>query len=105
MNHGFQRCAVDHSTFIKKQSNDCVFLAVYVDYILLTDSDSTGINEINEYLRKYFITKDMDRPRYFLRNEFAYGHGRMELSQRNYALDLIQETSLLGCKSENTPID
>lgn len=78
---------------------------MYVDDILLTDSNTTWISQTKEYLRKHFITKDMGKPRYFLRIEFAYGQGRMALSQRKNALDLLQETSLLGCKPENSPVD
>ena len=47
----------------------------------------------------------MDRPKYFLGIEFAYAKGKMVLSQRNYALDLLQETGLTGCKLESTLID
>ena len=72
--------------------------AVYVDDILLTRNDTTGIVETKEYLRKYFITKDMERPRFFLEIEFAYGQNKIVLSQRKYVIDLLQETELLGCK-------
>ena len=46
MSFGFTRCAIDHSVFIKKNTNGCVLLAVYVDDIILTGSDTTGIREI-----------------------------------------------------------
>ena len=49
-----------------------VVLAVYVDDILLTGSDSTGIVETKMYLRRHFVTKDMRRPKYFLRIEVTY---------------------------------
>ena len=41
-------------------------LAVYVDDILLTGSDSAGLLETKEYLKCHFVTKDMDRPKYLL---------------------------------------
>ena len=47
----------------------------------------------------------MGRPKYFLGIEFAYTRDRMALSQRKYALDLLQETSLIGCKPETTSFD
>ena len=82
-----------------------MMLTVYVDDILLTDSDIASIQETKDYLQAHFVTKDMDRPKYFLDIEFAYTKDRMTLSQRKYALDLLQETSLLGCKPETTPFD
>ena len=82
-----------------------MLLAVYVDNILLAGSDAEGIRETKEYLRTHFITKDMEKPRYFLDIEFAYAKEKMVLSQRKYVLDLLQETRLLGCKPESTPIE
>jgi len=42
-----------------------VVLTVYVD-ILLIDSDSAWLLETKEYLKFHFVTKDMERPKYFL---------------------------------------
>ena len=39
---------------------------MYVDDILLAGSDAAGLVKIKEYLRHYFVTKDMDKPKYFL---------------------------------------
>ena len=62
---GFQRCIVDHSVFYRKTTCDCVLLAVYVDDILVTDSDTKGIADIKAHLQTHFVTKDMDKPRYY----------------------------------------
>ena len=83
----------------------CVLLAVYVDDILVTGSDTKGITDIKAHLQTHFVTKDMDKPRYFLDIEFAYTNGKMALSHRKYVLDLLQETGLLMCKPESTPIE
>ena len=80
MTGGFQRCVVDHSVFYKKTTNECVLLTVYVDDILVTDSDTMSIRQIKEHLRTHFVTKNMGKPRYFLVIEFAYGKQKMALS-------------------------
>lgn len=98
MDNDFQCCVIDHLVFIKRQSRGSVILTVYVDDILLTGSDTTGIMETKEHLKKYFISKDIERPKYFLGIEFAHDKYRMALLQRKYALDLLKETGLLGCK-------
>jgi len=49
-----------------------VILATYVDYILPIGSDSAGLMETKEYLRHYFVTKDMDKPKYFFGIEMAH---------------------------------
>jgi len=38
-----------------------VILAMYVDDILLTGSDSAGLVETKEYCRRHFVTKDINK--------------------------------------------
>ncbi|KAL0444011.1 UNVERIFIED_CONTAM: Retrovirus-related Pol polyprotein from transposon TNT 1-94 [Sesamum latifolium] len=82
-----------------------VILAVYVDDILITGSDAVGIEDVKTYLRKHFVTKDLGRPRYFLRIEIAHSKHGVSLSQRKYACDFLQEAGLLGTKSSDTLMD
>ena len=39
---GFARCHSDHSVFVRRTKSNSVILAVYVDDILLTGSDSVA---------------------------------------------------------------
>jgi len=89
---GFHRCHSDHSVFVRRTKSDIVVLVVYVDDILLTGSDSAGQLEIKKYLKHNFMTKDMRCPKYFLRIEVAHQKLSVFLSQRKYALDLLEET-------------
>ena len=57
-----------------------VLLVVYVDDILVTDSDTMGIRQIKEHFRIHFVTKNMGKSRYFFGIEFAYGKQKMVLS-------------------------
>ena len=75
--------------FIRRRITGSVVLAVYVDDILLTGSDTTRIMKTEEYRRKHFVTKDIGKSRYFLDIEFAYGKDKIVLSQRKYVLDLL----------------
>jgi len=69
---GFHQCHSDHFVFVRGTRSGIVVLVVYVDEILLTGSDSTGIVETMMYLKRHFVTKDMGRPKYFLGIEIAY---------------------------------
>jgi len=69
---GFRWCHSDHSVFVRRTRSGIVVLAVYVDDILLTGSDLAGIVETKMYLKRYFVTKDMGLPKYFLRIEVAH---------------------------------
>ena len=101
---GFVRCHSDHSVFVRRTKSGSVILSVYVDDILLAGSDSVALAETKEYLKRYFVTKDMRKPTYFLGIEVAYQkHDGLLLSQKKYTLDLLEETDMLECKPASTP--
>ena len=101
----FHRCHSDYSVFVRRTKYGVVVLAIYVDDILLIDSDSVGSLETKMYLKHHFVTKDMRHPKYFLGIEVARQKQSVLLSQRKYALDLFEEAGLLGCKPANTLIE
>ena len=84
---GLRMCNADHSVFVRQTSKGCVILNVYVDDILLTESDSAGIEESKT--KKHFVTKDLEHPRYFLGIKIAHTKDIITLSQRKYVLDLL----------------
>ena len=103
---GFTRCHSNHSVFVRRTKSGLVILVVYVDDILLTGSDSVALAEIKKkYLKRYFITKDMGKPRYFLGIEVTYKKHGLLLSQRKYTLDLLEKTGMLGCKPASTSME
>ena len=89
----------------KKTKGGLVILVVYVDDIILTRSDDTGILAKKTYLQQHLSIRDLGSPRYFLGIEFAHQDGKLALTQRKYALDMLKETRLLGCKPETSPTE
>jgi len=78
---------------------------VYVDDIIITGSDSGGIQKLKQFLHKEFNTKDLGRLRYFLGIEVSYSHAGINLSQRKYVLDILDEVGFLGVKPVDTPMN
>jgi len=99
----FAHCHSDHLVFVRRTKSGSVKLAVYIDDILLTGSDSVTLVETKGYLKRYFMTNDMGKARYFRGIEVAYLKYSLLLSQRKYTLDLLEETGMLGCKPASTP--
>ncbi|RVW75469.1 Retrovirus-related Pol polyprotein from transposon RE1 [Vitis vinifera] len=50
-------------------------------------------------------TKDLGKLKYFLGIEIAQSSSGVVLSQRKYALDILEETGMLDCKPVDTPMD
>ncbi|GFZ00775.1 hypothetical protein Acr_14g0004100 [Actinidia rufa] len=102
---GFQQCHSDHTCFIRRQSQGrCIIISVYVDDIIITGDDVSGIVQVNCGLRKAFDIKDLGPLRYFLGIEVARSRHGISLSQRKYSLDLLQDTGMLGCRPASTPM-
>jgi len=100
----FARYHSYHSVFIHHIKSGLVNLAVYAYDILQTESDSATLAKTKEYLKHHFVTKDMGKPKYFLGIEVAYQNYGLILTQRKYALDLLEETYFFWCKPVSTPI-
>ena len=92
--------------FIKHFSQgNIAALIVYIDDIVVTGDDLEEIIQLKKSLSKEFEIKDLDALKYFLGIEVARSKHGVFISQRKYVLNLLQETSMLGCKSNDTPID
>ncbi|RVW26225.1 Retrovirus-related Pol polyprotein from transposon RE2 [Vitis vinifera] len=55
-------------------------------------SDQNGIQKLKQHLFTHFQTKDLGKLKYFLGIEIAQSSSGVVLSQRKYALDIMEET-------------
>ncbi|KAJ9672101.1 hypothetical protein PVL29_025662 [Vitis rotundifolia] len=103
---GMLRSTADHSVFYHHNSlGQCIYLVVYVDDIVISGSDQDGIQKLKQHLFTHFQTKDLGKLKYFLGIEIAQSSSGVVLSQRKYALDILEETGMLDCKPVDTPMD
>ena len=84
--------------FIHSQGVSFTVLLVYVDDILLTGNDPTYVTALKKFLDDQFGLKDLGSLRYFLGLEVARIDASISLTQRKYALEILQDTSFIGCK-------
>ena len=102
---GMTHCEVDHSViFLHSKSGLCFYL-VYVDDIVITGDDSTGILRLKSHLHRQFQTRDLGPPRYFLGIEVSQSSSSSVICQQKYALDILIETDMIDCRSSDTPMD
>jgi len=99
------RSEADHSVFYCHSNAGCIYLVVYVDDIVLIGSDHYGISQLKQHICHYFQTKDLGKLIYFLGIEVAQSNHGIVISQREYVLDLLEETGLLNSKSVETPMN
>ncbi|XP_028787652.1 uncharacterized protein LOC114743599 [Neltuma alba] len=80
-------------------------ILVYVDDVILASNDISEITRIKQLLDKAFTIKDLGALRYFLGLELARSKEGIFLSQRKFALELLDDTGYLRCKLASTPMD
>lgn len=62
------------------------------------------ITTVKAFLHTAFTIKDLVEAHFFLGLEIARSSQGIYINQRKYALDLLQDARLIGCKSASTPI-
>ena len=87
-----QKSKFDHSIFYKNSNSDIILLVVYVDDIIITESDSKCILSLKSFLHSQFHTKDLGMLKYFFGVEVIRSKQRILLSQQKYVLDMLSET-------------
>nr|CAN68502.1 hypothetical protein VITISV_015736 [Vitis vinifera] len=101
---GYRQSNSDHTLFLKKQHGKITTLIIYVDDMVVTGNDPEERKALQNYLFREFEMKDLGPLKYFLGIEVSRSSEGIFLSQRKYALNLLQETGMSGCQPVNTPI-
>ncbi|RVX14649.1 Retrovirus-related Pol polyprotein from transposon RE1 [Vitis vinifera] len=101
-------CRLRRSLYGLKQSPRAWFSrfsSVVQEFGMLRSSSQDGIQKLKQHLFTHFQTKDLGKLKYFLGIEIAQSSSGVVLSQRKYALDILEETGMLDCKPVDTPMD
>lgn len=69
---------------------------------MLTGSSEAEILKVKRFLDYKFTIKDLNFVKYFLGLEITRSHDGIYFNQRKYILDMLEDASLLGCKSVPT---
>lgn len=95
----------DHSLFYKKIGYSMVFLAIYVDDILMTSNNVQEMSHLKHFLDTEFKIKDLGFLNYFLGMEVYHEYGGLIVTQRKFTLDLLKEFVCLGSSFVVSPLE
>jgi hypothetical protein len=102
---GYKQSNSDHTLFLKHNEEQIIALIVYVDDMIVIGNDLEERKTLQEHLAREFEMKDLGELKYFLGIEVSRSKKGIFLSQRKYALDLLNETGMTACSPTSTPME
>ncbi|XP_031127558.1 uncharacterized protein LOC116029651 [Ipomoea triloba] len=101
---GFEQSKSDPSLLTKGSGKDFIAILIYVDDILVGSPNLHQIQILKAFLDDTFKIKDLGSLGFFLGIEAHVGDSGLNLCQRKYALDILNESGFINCKPVNTPM-
>nr|GFA03183.1 ribonuclease H-like domain-containing protein [Tanacetum cinerariifolium] len=85
--------------------DDTAFLLLYVDDNILTASSDRSLQQIIASLHREFSMTDLGVLNYFFGISVTRDSSGMFLSQRKYAIEILERAQMVGCNPSRTPVD
>jgi hypothetical protein len=101
----FAEAKSDTSLFIFQSGTDTVYLLLYIDDIVLIASSATILQQTISALKQEFAMKDPGPLHHFFGVSIVHQANGLFLTQHLFALDILERTSMVDCKSVSTPVD
>ncbi|GJU93682.1 ribonuclease H-like domain-containing protein [Tanacetum coccineum] len=101
----FYHSKTDSSLFIFHKRTDTAYLLLYMDYIILTASSTLLMQRIISLLHAEFAMTDLGPLNYFLSIFATHTTSVIFLSQKKYAIEILERARMLNCNPCRTLVD
>jgi hypothetical protein len=103
----FKRLQADACVYVYRTDNLVIFVALYVDDLLILSNSLTKLNSLKQDLSKKFEMKDLGEAQFILgiqieRNRSAH---TLYLSQHSYIKKIVERYGMSNSKAVATPLD
>ena len=95
----------DFALFVRRTDKDTILLLLYVDDMIITGDDLSGIQELKDFLSQQFEMKDLGHLSYFLGLEITHSTDELYITQAKYAFKLLSRAGLTDSKTLDTPVE
>ncbi|XP_074315683.1 uncharacterized protein LOC141651890 [Silene latifolia] len=102
---GYKQSLNDYSLFSKHNNDKVVYIAVYVDDILLVGDDDNEMAILKAFLDNTFKIKDLGNLSYFLGLEFNHLQDGIAITQAKFTKELLQEFDCINVRPVSCPLD
>ena len=98
-------CLYDSALFLRRIDKGTILLLLYVDDMIVTGDDLSGIQELKDFFNQQFKMKDLGHLSYFLGLEITHSTNSLYITQAKYASDLLSRARLTNSKTVDTPVE
>ena len=102
---GYIACPYDSALFLRRTDKNTILLLLYVDDMIITGDDLSGIQELKDFLSQQFEMIDLGHLSYFLGLEIIHSIDGLYITQAKYASDLLSRAGFIDSKTVGTPIE
>ena len=86
---GYMASHYDFALFFRRTDNGTILLLLYVDDMIITGDDLSGIQELKDFLSQQFEMKDLGHLSDFLGLEITHSTDGLYITQAKYASELL----------------
>ena len=102
---GYTTSPYDSALFLRRTDKGTILLLQYVDDMIITGDDLSGIQELKDFLSQQFEMKDLGHFSYFLGLEITHSTNGLYITQTKYASDLLSRAGFTDSKTVDTPVE
>ena len=102
---GYTTSPYDSTLFLHRINKGTILLLLYMDDMIITGDDLSGIQELKDFLSQQFEMKDLGHLNYFLGLEIIHSTDGLYITQAKYASDLLSQAGFTDSKTVDTPIE
>ena len=95
----------DFALFLYYTDKGTILLLLYVDDMIITGDDLSGIQELKVFLSRQFEMKDLGHLSYFLGLEITHSTDGLYITQAKYASKLLSRAGLTDSKIVDTLVE
>ena len=102
---GYMASHYDYALFLRRTDKGTILLLLYVDDMIITGNDLSGIQELKDFLSQQFEMKDFGHLSYFLGLEITLSTDGLYITQAKYAFELLSRVGFNDSKTIDTPVE
>ena len=102
---GYTRSKSDHCVYFKEVGDECYYIGLYVDDLMMIGPNADHINQLLDGLEEEYGVKRLGNAKYILGIQILRSSdGSIKLSQRRYLKEVLARFDLSNCRALDAPM-